>query len=121
MCPTSMYLSTICLLPASSGETEDTVELSHTWTEPHLPTFMRVSIPLFLHHSFKVELENLVQNCDPLFHFYFTVCCQQVTTFVLHLELKSKTPDFVVLKGGKETHFRRIGTPLKILLFIVCW
>lgn len=90
------------LLPASSGETEDTVERSHTWREPHLPTFMRVSVPLFLHHSFKVELENLVQNCDPLFHFHFTVCCQQVTTFVLHLELKSKTPDFVVLKGGRR-------------------
>lgn len=65
----------------------------------------------------------VAEMIDPLFHFRFSVCCQKVTTFVLHLELKSKTPDFVVLKQkkGKETHFGRTGTALKIILFIICW
>lgn len=99
-----MYVYSLYLL----RKVKTPVEGACPWETLGPPTFMRVSISLFLHCSFKVELEDLVQSCDPFFHFYFTISCQKITTFVLHFELKSKTPDFVVLKWekGKETYLK---------------
>lgn len=81
---------------------------------------MRVPISLLLHCSLKVELEDLVEDCDPLLHLCLTVRSQKVTAFVLHLELKGEAPDSVVLrkKPGKETGWEAAQDTLPYLLMV---
>lgn len=59
---------------------------------------MNVSIPLLLHGDLKAAVEDLVEHVDPVLHLCFTFCSQQVGALILHLQLESKPPNFVVLE-----------------------
>lgn len=60
-------------------------------------TVMNVSVPLLLHGDLKAAVQDFVERVDPVLHLSFAVRSQQVGALILHLQLKSKPPNLVVL------------------------
>lgn len=95
------------------------------WTKfEKTQTIMNVSIPLLLHGNLKAAVQDFVECVDPILHLSFTVCSQQVGALILHLQLKCKSPNLVVLQGQHKRGLektRKGGTGRQTLKIRILW